>query len=447
MSFLLVIFYPRERSVAAGMVTGLTNRLGDVFLVAAIVLVGSFGRWHALEVFGVVGLLVVVGSITKRAQYPFSRWLLSAIAAPTPVSSLVHSSTLVTAGVYLLVRLYPGLGSIELCVLEWASAYTAFLAGAAACYENDLKKVVALSTLSQVAIIMYCVGIGLPMVSFFHLLNHAGYKALLFMCVGVVIKEYGQDIRRLGSSLRENYRLKGYFLICLVCLCGVPFFSGYYSKEMALEGALIGGVNLVRGFLFFIGVILSGCYSARLIFYCFFRSSLGGFIGIKGCSKWGCNVHFFCFPLFCLCLCLGSSIRWYFCGASVVMIRETQKVCLVLCPFVGVFLTLLNIYFKEVNFNGGGVGAPVSKLEIFFSELGFLEGLTRQPFVEAVFNLSWGLYESLDQGWLEFIGPSGLKGLMLGVRRGIGGYRKHSFNWFFFIYVLMVFLMGVWWRF
>ena len=283
-------------------------------------------------------MFVVVGAITKRAQYPFRRWLLSAIAAPTPVSALVHSSTLVTAGVYLLIRLNPGVRVEELCVLEWCSAFTAFLSGAAACYENDVKKVVALSTLSQVSIIIYCVRVGLPGFSFFHLVNHAVYKALLFMCVGVIIKEHSQDIRRLGSRLRENYSLKGYFFLCLVCLCGVPFFGGYYSKDLVLEGALISEVNFLRGVVFCVGVILSGCYRVRLIYYCFFRSSWGGFIGLKRDSKTGSNIHQFCFPLFIFCLILGSSIKWFFSDVTVVLMGNLEKGFFILC----------NIFHKNI---------------------------------------------------------------------------------------------------
>nr|QDM58576.1 NADH dehydrogenase subunit 5 [Spondylus violaceus] len=449
-SFLLVVFYPSDSSLAAGMVTGLTNRLGDAFLVAAIIFTGSFGSWHALGIWGVVGFLVLIGAMTKSAQYPFSSWLLSAMAAPTPVSALVHSSTLVTAGVYLLVRLFPGIGMLELCVLEWSSAFTAFLAGAAACYESDLKKVVALSTLSQVAVMMYCLSIGLPELSFFHLLNHAVYKALLFMSVGVVIKEHSQDMRRLGGSLGDNYSLKGYVFLCLVCLCGVPFFSGYYSKDLVLEGALMGGVNLVAGFMFFLGVVLSGCYSARLMYYGFFSESVSGYMGLKGDSKYGCNVHSFCFPLFTLCLGLGSGMSWYFSGSSVVLVSEFHKVFLILSPFIGAFFILQDYYEKEFNWGisvdgWNKVGSKVSKAEVYFSELGFLEGLTSQPFVWVGCKLSRGLYESLDQGWLEFFGPSGIKSVLVGVSRSVGGYSKHAYNWFFLCYMFLIIWMGVWW--
>lgn len=146
----------------------------------------------------------MVAAITKRAQIPFSAWLPAAMAAPTPVSSLVHSSTLVTAGVYLLFRAYNGLlrGRDALRGLTYVRLVTLVIAGVAALVEIDFKKVVALSTLSQLSIIIFCLSIGLPVIAFFHLVSHAIFKALLFLCVGVVIHENKsfQDIRSLGHG-------------------------------------------------------------------------------------------------------------------------------------------------------------------------------------------------------------------------------------------------------
>lgn len=146
----------------------------------------------------------MVAAITKRAQVPFSAWLPAAMAAPTPVSSLVHSSTLVTAGVYLLYRAYDGLllGRDVFEGLGYIRLVTLTIAGGAALVEVDFKKVVALSTLRQLRIIIFSLSIGLPIVAFFHLVSHAMFKALLFLCVGVVIHENKsfQDVRSLGHG-------------------------------------------------------------------------------------------------------------------------------------------------------------------------------------------------------------------------------------------------------
>lgn len=148
-------------------------------------------------------LVCIVAAITKRAQLPFSAWLPAAIAAPTPVSSLVHSSTLVTAGVYLLVRFYPTLSSFSFFsfFIFYSGVMTCLMASSSALFERDLKKVIALSTLRQLGVIMMGLGLELPMLSFFHLVTHALFKALLFICAGTIIHSKGevQDVRLMGN--------------------------------------------------------------------------------------------------------------------------------------------------------------------------------------------------------------------------------------------------------
>merc|ERR1719304_123013 len=144
--------------------------------------------------------LIIISACTKRAQIPFSAWLPAAIAAPTPVSALVHSSTLVTAGVYLIVRLnFVFSNSNSTNTLLFIGIMTILLAGAAAMFEIDIKKIIALSTLRQLGVIIIILGAIEPLLSFFHLLSHAYFKAILFMCAGMVIhniKDY-QDIRKI----------------------------------------------------------------------------------------------------------------------------------------------------------------------------------------------------------------------------------------------------------
>jgi len=152
-----------------------------------------------------LAIMVLVGArLTKRAQVPFSAWLPAAMAAPTPVSALVHSSTLVTAGVYLLIRHRFILRKVSfLKFLLLVGAITILIAGAGAIQELDIKKVVALSTLSQLGLIIITLGIGLPLLRFFHLLAHAYFKAMLFICAGALIhsiKDY-QDIRTIGRGV------------------------------------------------------------------------------------------------------------------------------------------------------------------------------------------------------------------------------------------------------
>lgn len=166
----------------------------------------------------------------------------AAIAAPTPVSALVHSSTLVTAGVYLLIRF----GSFNLgytrMFLFFVSVVTMFISGLVAVYEFDLKKVIALSTLSQLGVIMFSISLGLYLVAFFHLIIHALFKAILFLCAGAIIHGIGgsQDIRFYGGQIVNYPVIRVCLNIANLSLCGIPFISGFYSKDLIVELAALG---------------------------------------------------------------------------------------------------------------------------------------------------------------------------------------------------------------
>src|SRR5436190_966210 len=200
--------------------------------------------------------------MTKRAQIPFSAWLPAAIAAPTPVSALVHSSTLVTAGVYLLIRFHEIL--IINSFLFVTGCLTIFISGLGANFEIDLKKIIALSTLRQLGVIIIVLSLGFYELSFFHLLRHALFKSLLFLCAGVFIHSIGdsQDIRFLGGVDTGCPSRSFYFVACSLSLCGFPFIRGYYSKDAILESYMILNIN---SFIILIIVIISSVLVFELI--------------------------------------------------------------------------------------------------------------------------------------------------------------------------------------
>jgi len=191
------------------------------------------------------------------------------MAAPTPVSALVHSSTLVTAGVYLLIRM-------NLIIIEINMSYlllilgimTIIIAGLTAMLEIDIKKIIALSTLRQLGIMILILGVGNPMLSFFHLLSHAFFKAILFICAGIVIhniKDY-QDIRKMGIGYSNINFCVSIMLIANISLCGLPFLSGFYSKDLIIEILIIKGKNFFFFIFIILGTILTVMYSCRLRF-------------------------------------------------------------------------------------------------------------------------------------------------------------------------------------
>ena len=273
-SYLLVIFYQRNKSYNAGIITAITNRIGDVGLLISISILIFLGSWNFIYInfyrnnfSNFLIFLIIISACTKRAQIPFSAWLPAAIAAPTPVSSLVHSSTLVTAGVYLLIRI--NIIIIEINIRKYLfllGILTIVIAGIAALIEIDIKKIIALSTLRQLGIMMIVLGIGNPILSFFHLISHAFFKAMLFICAGIIIhniKDY-QDIRKIGFSYTNIHFCISIIIIANISLCGLPFLRGFYSKDFIIEIILIKGKNIFFLFLIIFGTILTVIYSCRL---------------------------------------------------------------------------------------------------------------------------------------------------------------------------------------
>nr|YP_010043560.1 NADH dehydrogenase subunit 5 [Etisus dentatus]QPD06881.1 NADH dehydrogenase subunit 5 [Etisus dentatus] len=276
-SYALVIYYQNEKSANAGMLTVLSNRIGDVAILMSIGLMSSLGGWNFFIYGTFMGsewslfkCFLVLAAMTKSAQIPFSAWLPAAMAAPTPVSALVHSSTLVTAGVYLMIRFSSALeGTKVQSGLLIISCLTMFMAGLGANFEYDLKKIIALSTLSQLGVMLSILALGFPNLAFFHLLSHALFKALLFMCAGVVIHSVGdyQDIRFMGSLVSFMPLSVSYMTVANLALCGFPFLAGFYSKDLILEVAFMSWINFIALVLFILATGLTVMYTARLIYY------------------------------------------------------------------------------------------------------------------------------------------------------------------------------------
>nr|UPL65851.1 NADH dehydrogenase subunit 5 [Cantacader sp.] len=275
-SYCLVIYYNSYNSFNSGMLTLLTNRIGDVCIIISIAWCLNFGGWHYLYYYNFnydwsfyLFVLLVTASFTKSAQIPFSSWLPAAMAAPTPVSALVHSSTLVTAGVYLMIRFYNFFVDYNCMYIVMFGCLTMFMSGVGANFEFDLSKIIALSTLSQLGLMMGCLFMGYPVLCFFHLLAHAFFKSLLFLCAGLVIHNMSdcQDIRYMGFIFNSMPYTSTCFLISSLSLCGFPFLSGFYSKDLILEFLSFDNFNLFMFFIFFISIGLTISYSFRLIYY------------------------------------------------------------------------------------------------------------------------------------------------------------------------------------
>lgn len=274
-SFFLITFYSNPSSTMSGVFTLIMNRLGDGLFVVTIV----FRAWEysispfVREMPGsyVVVVLLVVTCMTKRAIFPFSPWLPLAMAAPTPISSLVHSSTLVTAGLFIMMRFrYLLYTSMEVVVgLLAACLFTSLYAGLGALVETDLKKLVALSTLRHLGFIGGALARGLLQIAFFHLLAHALFKSLLFMSLGdiIVALRHRQDMRHLlGGGLMT----RGSTLLIqtsLGSLGGIPMMRGFFTKDLILEIRVRAGVSGGRILVLYVNVGLTLAYTLKILSY------------------------------------------------------------------------------------------------------------------------------------------------------------------------------------
>lgn len=280
-SFLLVVYYGRVKSFNAGFLTLIRNRVGDACLIIALAILANQSFLLLTIKFQTLSLgflvLFVIAACTKRAQIPFSAWLPAAIAAPTPVSSLVHSSTLVTAGVYLLIRCPRFVSQHGLShILLWLRVLTLSRAGIRALFEEDIKKIIALSTLSQLGVMVFSVALGAHKLAFLHLISHAFFKALLFMAVGSFIHSVSdyQDLRIASLNLIEKPFTLAFTIAAKLSLCGLPFLSGFFSKDLCLEWAESGNRRVFLMFITAIGTRCTLLYTVRFLILVFARRNL-----------------------------------------------------------------------------------------------------------------------------------------------------------------------------
>ena len=410
-SYCLVIYFQNVKSYNAGMLTALSNRIGDVAFLMSIAWILNYGGWNYIFYLDyindsaaiVVGSFIVLAAITKSAQIPFSSWLPAAIAAPTPVSALVHSSTLVTAGVYLLIRFNSLITSFSAgSFLLLISGLTIFIAGLGANYEFDLKKIIALSTLSQLGLMMRILSIGYPKLAFFHLLTHALFKALLFICAGAIIHNIGdfQDIRFIGALRTCMPLTSSCFNVANLALCGIPFLAGFYSKDLILEIVAMSYINCFSFFIYFISTGLTVCYSFRLAYYSITRELNSNSVNILGDSAWVILTGML--GLVIIRITGGSILSW-------LIFPYPDIICL---PWFLKFLTL------TVCIGGGLIGYSSFSIQVFtliqFSLNYFLKTFVGSIWFIPILRtygvnyyplwLGGKVLKSFDQGWCEFFG-------------------------------------------
>ncbi|MGC9238030.1 MAG: NADH-quinone oxidoreductase subunit L [Acidithiobacillus sp.] len=284
---LVAHWYRQKKNAWAGRKAFVVTRIGDTTFAIGIFLL--FAQYHTLDIHRLLqmisgqpvpsvllaaSVLVLIGALAKSAQFPLHLWLPDSMAGPSTVSALIHAATMVTAGVYLSIRLLPLFAAVPgmLWVIAFLGAWTAFFAASCGLAQVDIKRVLAYSTISQLGYMFLAVGIGAPALGLFHLLVHACFKALLFMAAGAVISIYAEDhdIRHMGGLKNQQPLLRWTFLAGISALAAVPLISaGFYSKDAIIDASWLAPHGALLYALALAAALMTAAYAFRLYFLVF----------------------------------------------------------------------------------------------------------------------------------------------------------------------------------
>lgn len=419
-SFILVVYYQNPKSLAAGIITALTNRIGDVILLLSIAWTLNQGHWFIINIWdssvSIAQIIAItLAAITKRAQIPFSRWLPAAIAAPTPVSALVHSSTLVTAGVFLLIRFYPFLHTIKYFneTLLLIAVSTILIAGLRATTECDIKKIIALSTLRQLGIIITRLGLNIPQLAYFHIITHALFKALLFVCAGRFINAHlhAQDLRWIGNLANQIPVATSCISLANLALCGFPFIAGFYSKDLIIESAINIQNNSFIVYLALFRVGLTSFYSVRFSLVTIWRINSGPSLI---CTEEHINIIKPILILSSISIVVGRAISWIPpIRTSIFILPFSIKISPLIIVLAGLVMAW---YMSSINKSSTSLFINIPLTHYASCIIWYLVPLASQ------FTMKWPIWiahnylKSMDQGWLEIIRGQGINKYIISSR-------------------------------
>lgn len=450
-SYCLVIYYQNLKSYNAGILTALSNRVGDVFILIVISWILNYGRWNYIfylefinndwEII-IIGRIIIIAAITKSAQIPFRSWLPAAIAAPTPVSALVHSSTLVTAGVYLLIRFNIILLDIFfLKLLLLLSGLTIFIAGISANYEFDLKKIIALSTLRQLGLIIRILRIGLPDLAFFHLLTHAIFKALLFICAGIIIHIINdiQDIRFIGG-IRLYIPLTSLCInISNIALCGIPFLAGFYSKDLILELVRFRNLNLIIFFLYYLSTGLTIFYRFRLIIYLIVNDF--NLLRIFNLYDEDYIILKRIFVLLFIRIIRGRFLSWIiFSYPYMIYLPFNLKIIVIYVRLVG---GILGYFIRNIKIYSVNKFLITYNLRNFLCLMWFIPNLSTYGLRYYFLNLGQSLLKNIDIGWREIYRGFGIIQVIKKYSVFYNVYQINNFIIYLFRFIIWIFILFI----
>ena len=458
-SYLLVSFwFTRIAANQSSLSAFLTNRVGDCFLtIGMFAILWSFGNIDYSTVFSlapfvnedlvtIIGICLLIGAMAKSSQVGLHVWLPMAMEGPTPVSALIHAATMVTAGVYLLMRTSPLIeySSTVLILCLWLGAITTVFSSLIGLFQQDIKKVIAYSTMSQLGMMVIAVGLSSYNIALFHLVNHAFYKALLFLGAGAVIHAVAdnQDFRKYGGLIAFLPLTYSVMLIASLSLVAFPFMTGFYSKDLILESAYrqFYFSGTVVYFIATIGAMFTTLYSVKVLYLTFLTNPNGPMVNYK-------NAHegdiFMSLPLVILAvfaIFFGYITKDIFIGLgsaffadNSLFIHPTHEILLdtefavptlfkllpliftvslsVLAIVLSEFLpkVLIGFKFSRLGYNIFGFFNQRFLIELFYNK--YITGL--------VLKLGGQTSKVLDKGSVELLGPYGLEKGLITVSRSI----------------------------
>lgn len=449
-SYLLVLYYQTPKSQGAAIITAITNRLGDILILFTIA--WSINThwlpllpWSSPRHF-LIATILIVAAITKRAQYPFISWLPAAIAAPTPVSALVHSSTLVTAGVFILVRFYETLKhqhSLEF-ILLFSACITTLIAGLSALSECDIKKIIALSTLSQLGTMIFSLAINVPQITFFHLITHALFKALLFMTAGILIHfhHHSQDLRIYGSLNSSYPFISSILIISNFALIGIPFIAGFYSKDLIIETLVSTPLSYIIILLFIFATSLTSIYTIRFLINVTWSPR-----NTPPASSFQPSINFLSLlPLFNLSqatLIIGPILAWLMITP---LPERTLPLILKLQALFAMALGITSGIFISHPLKLKSLLLSLPLLNESLTSIAFATPINRQIIARFPTFLGQVSQKSLEGGWIEIFGGQGVISLFRPVSSLTATYTGKSLSIniiiiFIFLFTLLIFIL------
>nr|AKQ50973.1 NADH dehydrogenase subunit 5 [Isosicyonis striata] len=427
-SYLLINFWlTRIEANKAAIKAMLVNRVGDIgFVLAMLAIWDQFGCLDFASIFNTVALFpsnnttliclfLFLGAVGKSAQLGLHTWLPDAMEGPTPVSALIHAATMVTAGVFLLIRSSPLLeqAPMALMVVTIVGSLTAFMAATVGLVQNDLKKVIAYSTCSQLGYMVMACGISHYSISLFHLMNHAFFKALLFLSAGSVIHALAdeQDMRKMGGLIRSIPFTYTMIVIGSLSLMGFPYLTGFYSKDLILELAYDQYYLAFAHWLGVFSALLTAAYSLRLVYLTFISNTNSKKEVFSHAHEGSWNLSL---PLVFLALgsifvgYLTKEIIWSFQITLPPIIPTSIKLMPVIFSLFGAGSAIVIYHYSSRIFSTPVSSVGLTSYTFLYSAWQF-NYIVNQFLVQNVWRLGHLItFRTFDKGVLELIGPKGI---------------------------------------